>query len=196
MISIAVTFALLGCVRAVKPNGDLWVGDFALDAPSSWEITRNYRFLGNSFFTLTAPDRGSAITVEMIRETHRQRRLPLRLVSDVLTVNVGRASGIEAEVIAQHELLVAERRAWATTAVRRHGPQERLASQVALRGERHVVLVTLHTPLGGVPGASLAWQRVLDSLALPGEPAPADIPMIDLFLYPPPEWDEFGELQK
>jgi len=196
MIMIAVTLALAGCARAVKPQGDLWVGRFALDAPRAWEVTRNYRFLGNSFFTLTAPDRRSAITVEMIRESQRERRLPLRLVSDTLVVNVGRSSGIEAHVIGQHELLVAERLAWATTAVRRHGPHERLASQIALRGERHVFLITLHTPPGGVPDAAIAWQRVIDSFAIPGEPAPPDAPMLDLFVYPPPEWDEMGELRR
>ncbi len=194
MSALAPIAALLlaGCVRAAHPvavdplsGAEVWEGDFRVAAPPGWEVSRNRRWLGNDLFTFTSPDRRDAITIERFREDRRSRDLPLSLVSDALTMNFGRAQGVRPELLGQDEILVADRPAWATTVLRRHGPGERLASTVALRGAGHLVLIGLHTVPEGVDDCALAWQLVLESFELPGEPVPKDPRLEDLLMFPP-----------
>jgi len=191
LTALALTLTPIGCLRAASPVVDevgsavMWQGHFEVAAPPGWEVTRNRRWFNNHMFTLTAPDGRDAINIELIKETGKTRDLPLVLMSDVLAMNIGRKVGVEPELIGQNELLVANRQAWATTLIRRHGPNERLASVVTLRGQDHIVMLTLNTVPGGISSSALAWQLVIDTFDLPTEPVPPDPPMEDLLMFPP-----------
>ena len=189
---LALLLALnAGCVHAaspvVQPSGTqvMWQGHFEVAEPPGWEVTRNRKWFNNHVFTFTSPDGRDAINIELIKESQKTRDLPLVLMSDALAMNIGRKVGVQPELLGQNELLVANRQAWATTLVRHHGPNKRLASVVTMRGQDHVVMITLNTVTGSMGETALAWQLVLDTFDLPTEPVPPDPPMEDLLMFPP-----------
>ena len=166
---ILLTAACL--VKAVRPlpeHPEVLSGRFEVVVPEGWAVTRNGRGLGSHHLTLASPDGASAITVDLIREDRSSRQLALAALVEGYALESGRGVGIESERLGSDHLAVAGREAWAVTVKRRSGPNERLASTVGLRGEDHLVLLTLHTR-PEAKGAAGAWSVVLDSFELPEE---------------------------
>lgn len=150
-------------------------GRFEVTVPDDWTVARNVRGPLGQHVSLHDPDGSTAITIDLVREDRSSRRLPLSLVVDTYAVESGRGRGIQSEHLAQDTLVVADRTAFATTVQRRIGPHERLVSTVGLRGDDHLAVLTLHTVLDAPASVTIAWDRVLESFALPLDPPP-DVP--------------------
>jgi hypothetical protein len=167
---------LLAC-RAVHPIVGVTPATVAgprivVEIPPGWELDRNRRSPINQHLSLFNEQHASAINIDLVREDRSTRDLPLSLVTEGLALNGGRFMGIDSEHNATHELTVADREAWAVTTVRRHGPNERLISTVALRGNDHLAVLTLNTGTDAPPVVVLGWSQVLDSFEMPLDPAP------------------------
>lgn len=149
-----------------------------VEVPPNWELDHNRRNPINQHVSLLHPGTNSAITIDLVREDRDTRDLPLSMIAEGLALQDGRILGIQADHRGTHELEVADREAWAVTAVQRHGPNERLVSTVVLRGTQHLAVLVLNTSLDAPPVVVMGWSQVLDSLVLPLDPAP-DLNLID-----------------
>jgi len=172
-------WALAGCLRAVAPiegtEPTVWTGRVELAVPAGWEVVRNVKGPLGQHVTLHGPH-GDAITVDLLREDRRSRRLPLSVLVDTYAVEQGRSRGIQSQHIAQHHLSVDDREAFATTVERNIGPHTRTASTVGLRGDDVVVFLTLHADSAH---AAKAWDTVLGSFDLPQDSEPTDPPFFE-----------------
>lgn len=179
----------LGCA-AVHPIPDSHPptlgGRFEVTVPQDWTVERNVKGPLGQHLALHAPTGESSITIDLVREDRRSRELPLSLVVDTYAVELGRGRGIASEHLAQDELVVADRRAFATTVQRQIGPYQRLASTVGLRGDDHLAVLTLHTVPEAPSTVTQAWDVVLESFALPLDPPPDE----------PPFWDDVRDLHR
>ncbi len=149
-----------------------------VEVPHGWELDHNRRNPINQHISLLNEAWNSAITIDLVREDRSTRALPLSMVAEGLALEDGRSMGIESDHRATHELEVAEREAWAVTSMQRHGPNERLVSTVALRGNEHLVVLVLNTSLDAPPVVVLGWSQVLDTLVLPMDPPP-EVRLVD-----------------
>jgi hypothetical protein len=94
------------------------------------------------------------------------------------TLGRGRNLGYRTELLGSQEILVAERRAWATTYRFTHGPHGRTGSSVYLRADRFLVILTLQG-LDNMPTEVIPmWSAFLDSFALP-EWAAEEVPLFE-----------------
>ncbi|MCB9744555.1 MAG: hypothetical protein H6740_18310 [Alphaproteobacteria bacterium] len=179
---IALLTALLSvsCAQALRPVPGSeplrYEGELAFELPEGWALTRQRRLLSQQAVTLTTPHSGSAVTVKRVREGEVSRGLPLSIVAEVLSVDAGRSLGVDSTLVGLQQLDVDGREAWVATVRRRHGPVERIESSVYVRGERHLVIVSLHTN-GDAPVEVLRdWDGLLGSLDLVTEPPPPSAP--------------------
>ncbi len=180
-----MVWALLGCLAAVKPGVGGWEGPvFHFQHPRGWEVVKNHRFLGRHVVVMTNADGPGDITVELYREDKRTRAKPLSLVSDVYAANLGWTQGYVITPLGQHQIEVANREAWVTDVVRRHGPNERRASVVMLRGDRRLVVITLSTVEGSPRSVYYAFDQVLSSFEMPYD-APPEHTVQDTLLFAP-----------
>ncbi|MED5374714.1 MAG: hypothetical protein VX899_27090 [Myxococcota bacterium] len=173
---------LTACLAAVHPipgtQPQQLLGQVAFELPQDWEVVVNNRAFGNHHVLLRSPPAQQAVvTIDLVREGRRTRELDLRIVAETYALDRGRSLDIEAKLLAHHQLEVADREAWAVTVQRRHGPNEQLASTVALRGSEHLALLTLSTPLEAGVAAAVPWGQILDSFALPGDPVDPNAPI-------------------
>ncbi len=168
--------ALSGCLSATHQGHGRWAGSFAIDAPPSWEVTRNRRTLGHHLLVLQAPDDCCHITVERRRETRETRALPLSLLSDVMPLETGRIHGMVGEPVGHHQLDLGGREAWATTIIRHNGPNSWVVTSVFARSPDGLYVLTLDYPESAGPTVVRAWERVLTSFDLPDHPPPQVAP--------------------
>jgi len=178
-----VILYLLACL-AVKPGLSGWEGAFHFQHPKGWEVVKNHRFLGRHVVVLENRDGPGHITLELYREDRSTRKKPLSLVADVYAANLGWRQGYVITPVAQHQLLVADREAWASDVVRTHGPHRRLASVVMLRGDGRVAVITLSTEEDSPHNVYYAFDQVLSSFDLPDDPPPEHTVNDTLLFFP------------
>jgi len=166
-------------MRAVSMEGRKSVSPMAFEAPAGWPLVKNKKFFRNRLVVFEAPDDCCFLRVEVLHEGAKVRSLPLDMVADTSTLGRGRNLGYRTELLGSQEILVADRRAWATTYRFTHGPHSRMGSSVYLRGGPYLVVLTLQGLDDMPPEVISLWSAFLDGFALP-EWEPEVLPLFQI----------------
>ena len=161
-----------GCLRAVQHEQGALVGKMRFTPPPEWSVTRNYRYLGSHNVVLRSPNGQASLSIQLLPLERRAQAVPLDLLGETLLGNAGRRLGIETTLTTQHEVVVANRRGFAFTGWRRHGPNQTDLTALVSRTESHTLLVTLSTPRQTVSEYAGVMQLVMESIEVPDQPAP------------------------
>ncbi len=164
--------ATSGCLRAVQLDDGVLKGRMQFTPPPGWEISRNYRYLGSHNVILISPTRHATVSVQMLPLEERARDVPLDLLGETLIGNAGRSLGIETTLTSKYEVVLADRRAYAFTGWRKHGPNETDVTAIVTRSDRHTVLVILTAPRQNIGEYADIVELVMESLIISDEPAP------------------------
>lgn len=167
-----LAFAGVGCAHA-WPGGRPVTFDLAV--PEGWTVTRNYRWFGNEFLTMSHED--AAIGVEILRETADTRRAPLDLLSETRALTWGR--GLDVVNVATHadHIDLDGHEAWAVTGHRRWHDSAMVFSTVMMRTRTHAIILSLMAPSASFQTAVPAWSGVLSTFHLPHDRIPDDAPL-------------------
>jgi hypothetical protein len=162
----------LGCMRAVQINEGLLNGEFQFAPPPTWTLQRNYRFLGSHTVLLVSPDNRAALSVQLLPAETRATEIPLDLLGEVLLGNLGRKVGVETSIELKHEIVIADRRAFAFTGYRRQGPNETDFTAIISRTQTQTLLIVLTTQRHQVGQYAGVMEALLETLELTAQPAP------------------------
>jgi len=169
------TIALLfSCAHAVSIEEGTAKPPIVFETPSDWGVVTNRRVLRNRLVVFESKEGCCFVRIEAILEGRRARELPLDVLADADTLSRGRSLGLNMELQGSQDILVAGRRAWATTYRFTHGPHARQGSNVYLRAGPYLVVVTLQGVDGLSPKMVVQWGEFLETLAFPDWPAPKD----------------------
>ena len=137
------------------------------EAPKGWPLVKNKKYFRNRLVVFEAPDDCCFLRIEALYEGAKARSLPLEMVGDASTLARGRNLGYRTELLGSQEILLADRRAWATTYRFTHGPHARIGSAVYVRGGPYLVVLTLQGLEDMSPEVIAIWSTFLDAFALP-----------------------------
>jgi hypothetical protein len=170
---VAMLILAVACAPAWRPGA---IEPLSLEPPLGWTVASNYRLLGVR--TVVLRRERASITVQMRPDRGAALEGPLDLVASTRALSWGRRVGVENAILAEHQLLVADREAWAMTGIRRLGPVSIAFSSVTLRNCEALLELTLHAPGSELNRWSVDWMYLLTSVRL-ADPAPAEAPLFE-----------------
>lgn len=169
-----VVALLLSCAHAVSIEDGKSNPPIVFEAPPDWSLVTNRRVLKNRLVVFETQEGCCFVRIESIVEGKQARSLPLDVLADADTLSRGRSLGLNMELQGSQDILVAGRRAWATTYRFTHGPHSRQGSNVYMRAGPYLVVVTLQGVDDMSPQMVVQWGQFLETLDLPNWPAPEE----------------------
>ncbi len=165
---LAFTIAgLLACPAAWRPGA---ATAFEVQVPAAWEVSRNYRWLNTH--NLTIRRGGAAVSIRVEPNRGKARRLPLSVLASVRALSWGRHLGVASVIVAEHELVVDDRRGCAVTGLRRWRTATVGYTMILVRGDARLAELALHAPPSELDDATQGWDAILSSFRLHDSPAP------------------------
>ncbi len=165
---------LFSCAHAVSIEDGKSSPPIVFETPPDWSLVTNRRVLKNRLVVFETQEGCCFVRIESIVEGKEARSLPLDVVADADTLSRGRSLGLNMELQGSQDILVAGRRAWATTYRFTHGPHVRQGSNVYLRAGPYLVVLTLQGLDDMSPQMVVQWGQFLETFSLPDWPAPSE----------------------